>query len=588
MRLAQIVPQIGVPAGSGVRMAPESASPLAAGLAGLSDVSTAVAGAAGRAADLRARAEEKLRQYEQAAEANHIVREALDQLGQFETVAQHGTRNPQTDELEQAPLEPTEYMPTWLATRDTLREKALARTKDPMSRVVVGKMLETAMGPRQDRAQLFADNLRSARIETRLDVNLARLEQDAILDPELRTPDGAPVWGAMAERALASAVGAVPEARLREKRRAFFERVDIATARRQGEIDPEAAIKDLETGKYSRIEQGKADQLAKGIGETWDRKIRQQDAAERAAQGRIEKEQTTIYNQHTSDLYADAVDGRATLDQLEQWRRQHRGRAGVDEDFTRIRKAILDPVKPEKEWKSDPATRARVISAVEPIVPTITARELERLNEQRLLDNDDLKYGLARLRSAKEHQRGLGETEEGRARTEASKRHAQAEQELRVAILGPESFLKGFDDKQERIYGQALVQLRTRSSAYGGKEDPLAAKDAMLPGFLKAAGRQTLMKAEEARVGLTFPSEMELSAARQAGRITEGHYREQQERWNIINQAKKDLESNAAAGGDDAAKALEKLRGGGKGAKPAPTGPAKPAPKRGSAVEPTP
>lgn len=584
MKLAGLVAQRPLPAGSGVNLASAPPSGIASGLQDLAQAGTHVANAL-------AAAEAEKRKYQQALDGSRAVSDALDQLDQAETTLKIGQRDPATGEVLQAPAAHDAYMPAWLKARDEITQQALERAPDAESKMVVGKLLEAPFRERQHAARKFSNDLYIGQLVTGVEDEIfgdgtgGGLAQRAATDNTL-TPSGAPLWETRAMSLLASMRGAIPEEKLRTLREKFTTQVDVTRVQTLAKADPQGAIDALKAGQY-RLPPDRALALADSIGKEWERRDNQQAAAEKRAQVEIDKQQTEAYHAHSSDLYADAVTGTATLDDLEAWRRQWRGRP-IDQEYIRIRKAILEPEPKVKEFKSDPAVRARVIANVEQSVPSIRRDELVRLNEAGQLDSADLKYALGRIRESADHQRSLGESAEGRARTEADKRHQQAEQEMRLAIVGPDSMFKDINPVQDRLLGQAMRQLRVRSNAYGGKEDPLNALDAMLPDVLKEAGRQTQMRANEARTNLAYPSRAELDAARAAGRITEPYYREQQDRFKVIEGAEKELQRLGAGGDDDAAKALEKLRGGAKGAKPAPAKPSKPASSRGGGVEPNP
>ena len=137
MKLAQIVAQSPLPSGSNTRYAtPPPSSGIGEGLQGLAEVGNQVAAH-------MAKADAELKKYEQAFEATASVTTARDQLDQGEAVLKMGARDPATDELITPAVEPQEFMPAWLKLRDKVSEEALGRAKDPTSKLVVGRMLET-------------------------------------------------------------------------------------------------------------------------------------------------------------------------------------------------------------------------------------------------------------------------------------------------------------------------------------------------------------------------------------------------------------------------------------------------------------
>lgn len=350
MKLAGLVAQRPLPAGSGVNLASAPPSGIASGLQDLAQAGNTVATAL-------ARAEAEKRKYQQALDGSRAVSDALDQLDQAESTLKMGQRDPATGEVLQAPAAHDAYMPAWLKARDEITQQALERAPDAESKMVVGKLLEAPFRERQHAARKFSNDLFIGQLTTGVEDEVDRLAQRAVLDPVTMTPTGDPLWETRAMSVLAAAGGAIPEAKLRQLREKFTTQVDTAKARRLGEADPEGAIEALQTGKY-RLPQDKADQLAATIETRWSARQAREDAAARRDDAAMHQAIKDNYDATVGALARDASNGTLSLARLDLWAETLKMHAP---QYENLRKIITEA---PKDAPSDPTVYQRLSIAI--------------------------------------------------------------------------------------------------------------------------------------------------------------------------------------------------------------------------------
>lgn len=155
-----------------------------------------------------------------------------------------------------------------------------------------------------------------------------------------------------------------------------------------------------------------------------------------------------------------------------------------------------------KEASSTQEVYNRLAAGVLSIRPSVTERELDAARASfvatgRGLNTKDWVELKRALASGQRAEREHGEST-------AMRHHAQAEQEIHTALNVIPGKLDAVDNNRARLLNEALVTLRARSNAYGGKENPLAVKDDMLPGLYKAVGEDGKLQAEQIRPQLLF------------------------------------------------------------------------------------
>jgi hypothetical protein len=259
----------------------------------------------------------------------------------------------------------------------------------------------------------------------------------------------------------------------------------------------------LMSGGYPNIPAAEQLQLAQTLHAKDEAERRRQDAE-------AEKQAKKNYDAEVSSLYARAADKSLTEDELrEATRRLTLSR----EDQAALRTEMTRPVE---DKPSDVPTLERVTADVHSMRPRMTESDLLSLRQQGLLSYKDWRAALDRRR----------ETIEGlqvRGLTIGMQRHNQAEQELRAALGIPTIFDK-LDPAKEKAWSLALPELRRRSSAFGGSEDPLTVTEAIIPRYRQMLDAGAQLTADQAQKAAGVSSGAELDALKASGRIGDVEY----------------------------------------------------------------
>lgn len=301
----------------------------------------------------------------------------------------------------------------------------------------------------------------------------------------------------------------------------------------------------LVSGQYKHIPPAESLELARTLQDRMDTQTRQAEADARREFG---EERDTIVR----DLFSRAADGTLTKAELDQWAPRWRM---TREQYEQVLNEIRRPVA-EKDTPSDPATRERVEMDTHSARPTMTEDDVRALRDRVLLNRKDALAAMDRLRAARKD-----------VESEQMQRHNQGEQSLRAA-LGITSPLDVLDQPTKKAYNLALQEYTRRSSAYGGKEDPLAVVESLIPRYQKMLGQDSRVTEQQAAALLRYPSAAALEAARQSKAISEGEYQSQKLMFMEADRLRRERELREA--GELLQQQLNKALG-------------KPAPKSGAA-----
>jgi hypothetical protein len=172
---------------------------------------------------------------------------------------------------------------------------------------------------------------------------------------------------------------------------------------------------------------------------------------------------------------------------------------------------------------SDRREASRILLDVESINPSTTEGEIDSLYTAGRVSLGDATKAKNQLR---ETRKALQNT----ALTEITRKHNQAEQELRADTgVRPGVLASAIqDDPAGRVYAALLSELRKRSQAFGGTEDPLAIVESFRPRVRDALGKPARLKPSEIQ-GL-YPDWQSLERAWRDGRISEDQFQDEKRR----------------------------------------------------------
>jgi hypothetical protein len=177
---------------------------------------------------------------------------------------------------------------------------------------------------------------------------------------------------------------------------------------------------------------------------------------------------------------------------------------------------------------SDPATRSRIMLDVEGVQPRTTEADIDASHAAYRRGGPGL--NLADATSAKNQLRATRFSNEDRSKSEIRSQHQQAEQELYALIFGtkPDIVQSAMrDDPRGSIYSVGLTELRKRSSAYNGSENPFAIVEDLTPRVRASLASKATTEVGKLTPLLRFSTPDDLKAAWQAGSISKESYAQQ-------------------------------------------------------------
>lgn len=198
-----------------------------------------------------------------------------------------------------------------------------------------------------------------------------------------------------------------------------------------------------------------------------------------------------------------------------------RGLRWKDTDLERI-KAIMRRDPAEKEAASTPEILDRVLAATNRLKPTMTRAQIDALHDQFRrtgvgLNTKDWRAALNEIQGAEKFTYEQG-------KSDVRYRHAQAEQEL-DRLLGIPTLFDKLEPAKEQARARGYQELRRRSAAFGGQEDPLRVIEEIAPrlqGSMDVSARGDVTKLRGMAAVQGFQSKDEVESAFRAGKINRG------------------------------------------------------------------
>jgi hypothetical protein len=430
---------------------------------------------------------------------------------------------------------------------DTVTPDTYSKRTDENLRAIrqgVGKSIQSAEG-RMLFERASEKFLTKKSIEGKYEgVKLADAQVKAGTDTLLRSDANQAVFGATPEiqeqgmqRGLARIQGLLNRRQLtgseaNDKVAGFLADVDEGQARRaaQSPAQRTQVIDDLVNGRFRYM---KADaQLALA-----DRLMREADVAQRKVDADLEKEIQADKEQAMTEWTQAALKGtespQVLLRQLDALTARHRIK---DTEYQRLHKLLTEP-STKHQIESDEATLRAVIADTHSMRPRMSEADLNGLYDRGLLNVKDWKGALDRRRETLESNRREGHSL-------LMQQHAQAEQEAlkHAGVVTPFSSL---DKTQEKLIPEVLTELRRRSSAYpGGQEPPLKVLEELIPQIRRTLSRDASFTIQELEKLIKYPTKAALEEARKRKEITEGFYLSERDRILRLEEARKRKQEN--------------------------------------------
>jgi hypothetical protein len=301
--------------------------------------------------------------------------------------------------------------------------------------------------------------------------------------------------------------------------------------------DPRAELMkmNLKQGVYQFADDADLGRLKNTAVSVIHQRMAEEEKAQKQREKAAEEERKAMVDEYDSRAAA----GTLTLAEVENGRRL---RILTGDDYRRVLKSIQEP----KTGPSDPDLLATYLLDAESATPKYTAAEIDKAYYAFAAGNPGLNLKDAadikgKLRARANDQRDKGETDIGR-------RHTQAEQQLR-ANLGITGLLEAITQDQKKAYSMALGELTSRSSYFGGKEDPIAIVEEISPRYQSVIRSDFDMSIAKKRRTLSKddPNEsVEANMKRlekdyQAGKITKQVYENEKRIWLDIDRDTRDL-----------------------------------------------
>jgi len=293
-------------------------------------------------------------------------------------------------------------------------------------------------------------------------------------------------------------------------------------ARRYKDFDP-AGFLEIGDQKFAGMDPKARDLLMESARSRVDALERQRTAATEKWFKDVEEQAETERKAQVDALESRALSGKLNLPELEQFREM---RIATGDDYRRLRRHIESP----SDRPSDPDTAKLIGLDVNSISPRTSEKDIDAAVDAGKLNLKDAIAFKNRLRETRE---GLINEDKAKWRTY----HAQAEQEIRAA-LDITGLIDRYDPNDERhqLYFMALSELRTRSLAYQGKEDPLEAGQRIAERYRIMRERTVKLSADRVEQTLRYPTREALEGQRRF--ITPAEYELELRKFSELDRAR--------------------------------------------------
>jgi len=237
-------------------------------------------------------------------------------------------------------------------------------------------------------------------------------------------------------------------------------------------------------------------------------------------------------NEHMGRLTTLARDGKLTLDDVEI-ERQVWGLTSTQVNLLR------NFIEGEPMGVSDGRILDDVIARVNPLIPTISERELDQMRENHRrglpgLNREDYVRQLDRLRNNLD---ALRDT----TKSDVRFRHSQGESQIKQSLKFESPFLV-FTAPAQQTLAAAMNEFRIRSSALDGREDPFAVAQDVIRKWLPVFADAGQAAIDAQRSVIRFQTKKELADARTRGLVSESDYTRHGLELKGIANAERELE----------------------------------------------
>lgn len=500
----------------------------------VSPIATALSQAGGQIANMGADLYTKQKQFDDVQAATQLWLDASDQLSTLEV------------DLKKDPDHQT-HVERWLngyfdAPTSTYKKGVKDIEKETMGRAGenrdVAKFLSQKFAQYKivegERQKLYAFELGKDQAVSNMVTQLETLKEKAATTED---------WNRMSEyMALgvgqinaARASGAITETQATLKREQFLGDMEKAQIKRDMMRDPLGTAKLLEEGYYPKTNANEAIDYIRQAMVLHEHRERQRIQAEEKAEKEREKFVRQTQDETAYALNIKTRTGKYNLDEILNAAERRDIRPEQFDHLMTIHNTIQEKIAKKGEALTDPDIKRELWPDLLSLNPKTSERQLTDLWKAEKIADKDYDWAMDRVRQAQEKRRADQEKIISQAESESRLRHNQAEQLLKTYV-SPKGPMEALDQTEWYYWQWGLGELTKRSSAFNGKEDPIAVVEELKTQLQVGLKGHYSTSESQLKSLLKYQTKQELENAWKAKRIPESVYDSQRDLWNKLDE----------------------------------------------------